>query len=95
MCRLAGLELFGDSYSGLEYDYRGLCNVYNVLDDENKFFQFHAMLEDWRQRRAHRPDPHVSGYAVIVRIVVSFHVLFIRIVRPHFWTCATTAHWRR
>lgn len=29
MCFLTGRKLFGDGYSGLEYDYRGLINLYD------------------------------------------------------------------
>lgn len=40
-----GLRLFGESYSGLEYDYKGLCNVYEYLNDTgNKFFFYEFVL---------------------------------------------------
>lgn len=56
------LRLFGDAYSGLEYDYRGLCNVYEMLEDEDKYFKYQMLLEDWRHRRANRDETSVSSW---------------------------------
>lgn len=43
-----GLKLFGEGYSGLEYDYKGLCNVYNNLNQQEKLQEFSQTLERWR-----------------------------------------------
>jgi tetratricopeptide (TPR) repeat protein len=47
-----GLRLFGATYSGLEYDYRGLCHVYEEIGDTDKYFEYANVLEDWRHLRA-------------------------------------------
>lgn len=60
MWLFSGLKLFGDTYSGLEYDYRGLWNVYEMLEDDDKCFQYQMLLDDWRHRRANREDAVVS-----------------------------------
>lgn len=45
------LRLFGESYSGLEYDYKGLCNVYEHLNDTDKYLEYSQVLETWRMIR--------------------------------------------
>lgn len=40
--------MFGESYSGLEYDYKGLCNVYNNLSENDKLLEYSQVLETWR-----------------------------------------------
>lgn len=42
------MKLFGESYSGLEYDYKGLCNVYNNLSETDKLLEYSQVLETWR-----------------------------------------------
>lgn len=46
-----GLRLFGESYSGLEYDYKGLCNVYELLNDTDNYLRYSQILETWRMIR--------------------------------------------
>ena len=46
-----GIQLFGNGYSGLEYDYRGLCRVYSQLEDEDKLHYYMNKLHDWKQLR--------------------------------------------
>lgn len=48
---ISGLRLFGESYSGLEYDYKGLCNVYEFLNDTDKYLEYSQVLETWRMIR--------------------------------------------
>ncbi|XP_067639160.1 amyloid protein-binding protein 2 [Eurosta solidaginis] len=45
------LRLFGKSYSGLEYDYLGLCNVYDAQREFEKFLKYAAILENWQMLR--------------------------------------------
>ncbi|XP_026481902.1 amyloid protein-binding protein 2-like isoform X3 [Ctenocephalides felis] len=45
------LKLFGETYSGLEYDYRGLVHVYHELNDNDKMWQYEETLSRWRQLR--------------------------------------------
>ncbi|EFN75236.1 amyloid protein-binding protein 2 [Harpegnathos saltator] len=45
------LKLFGKSYSGLEYDYRGLLHVYSKLDDFEKILEYTDTLTHWKELR--------------------------------------------
>lgn len=49
--RNTDLKLFSESYSGLEYDYRGLMNVYEHLVDEELFLKYSNKLERWQNLR--------------------------------------------
>ncbi len=52
-----GVKLFGPSYTGLEYDYRGLIRVYQETQDWNKVFEYTYKLRDWKDlRRAREGD---------------------------------------
>ncbi|CAG5090757.1 Oidioi.mRNA.OKI2018_I69.PAR.g12712.t1.cds [Oikopleura dioica] len=60
---LKGIEIckkhHGGLYSGLEYDYTGLINVYLNLGDEEKHQQYVFLLGDWKDQRreaANRPN---------------------------------------
>merc|ERR1719158_2325117 len=46
-----GSKLFGPSYSGLEYDYRGLIQVYQQINNYEKCFEFTSTLNDWKVLR--------------------------------------------
>lgn len=54
---LTGLKLFGKSYSGLEYDYRGLLHVYAKLEDNEKYLEYTNTLDNWKELR----DRHVES----------------------------------
>lgn len=58
-----GLKLFGESYSGLEYDYRGLCHVYESLEEIDKYLEYHEILETWKVLREGREEESVSNNA--------------------------------
>ncbi|VDD76654.1 unnamed protein product [Mesocestoides corti] len=45
------LSLFGPSYSGLEYDYRGLQRVYRKLNNWERLAHYEALFDDWVRRR--------------------------------------------
>lgn len=49
-----GRKLFGPSYSGLEYDYRGLIQVYQQLHNWEKFLEFTQTLTEWKVLRDER-----------------------------------------
>ncbi|KAK7870966.1 hypothetical protein R5R35_012177 [Gryllus longicercus] len=54
------LKLFGENYSGLEYDYRGLMHVYHELKDVEKVAEYQYLLNNWRLHRemhAQKEDP--------------------------------------
>jgi len=46
-----GKKLFGDGYSGLEYDYRGLLKLYNSMRNYQGALEYHAKLHDWSELR--------------------------------------------
>jgi len=46
-----GRKLFGPSYSGLEYDYRGLIQVYQMTTNYEKFLEFTETLHEWKVLR--------------------------------------------
>jgi len=46
-----GRKLFGPTYSGLEYDYRGLIQVYQVTHEMSKFVEYTNILEEWKISR--------------------------------------------
>lgn len=52
-----GLRLFGKSYSGLEYDYRGLCHVYEALGNVEKVIEYFGILNRWKDLRNNSNDP--------------------------------------
>ncbi|XP_065085384.1 amyloid protein-binding protein 2 [Ochlerotatus camptorhynchus] len=45
------LRLFGESYSGLEYDYRGLIHIYDIIGDQTRYDQYSNILDEWRLLR--------------------------------------------
>lgn len=45
------LNLFGSSYSGLEYDYRGLIHVYNKLKNQSLADYYNLKMSEWQQMR--------------------------------------------
>ncbi|XP_011699990.1 PREDICTED: amyloid protein-binding protein 2 [Wasmannia auropunctata] len=51
------LKLFGEGYSGLEYDYRGLLHVYSKLDDHEKIAEYTDTLNHWKEMR----DKHAQS----------------------------------
>lgn len=50
-CILTGKKLFGEGYSGLEYDYRGLIKLYNSVGNYEKVFEYHNVLSNWNRLR--------------------------------------------
>lgn len=47
----SGKKLFGEGYSGLEYDYRGLIKLYNSIGNYEKVFEYHNILANWNRLR--------------------------------------------
>jgi len=50
------LKLFGPAYSGLDYDYRGLCHVYEQLEDITNLLKYSDISENWRVLRAENEE---------------------------------------
>lgn len=46
------LRLFGDTYSGLEYDYRGLINVYTERLNLTAMLNYVQIMRNWKDRRS-------------------------------------------
>ncbi|XP_072949628.1 amyloid protein-binding protein 2 [Epargyreus clarus] len=45
------LKLFGERYSGLEYDYRGLMHVFTQLKRHDRADYYNALLQHWHELR--------------------------------------------
>ncbi|KAG7198690.1 hypothetical protein KM043_001688 [Ampulex compressa] len=57
------LKLFGESYSGLEYDYRGLLHIYTKLDKYDRVLEYTDTLNHWKELRdkhAQSEDPPID-----------------------------------
>ncbi|ALC49100.1 Pat1 [Drosophila busckii] len=59
------LRLFGRSYSGLEYDYLGLCHVYETLHEFEKYLRYANILENWQMLRGQNITQNKSSYPAI------------------------------
>lgn len=51
------LSLFGELYSGLEYDYRGLIRVYSELHDVQNMTKYTQIMRDWKMMRKKHVKP--------------------------------------
>ena len=69
-----GRKLFGPTYSGLEYDYRGLMQVYQITSDMNKYLEYRSILEDWRIARDTREAEQVRN---IMFFFYNFTTVFV------------------
>lgn len=49
------IGLFGESYSGLEYDYRGIAHIYIKLEDLPKVQLYQQKMRDWTRLRNEIP----------------------------------------
>ncbi|XP_072396043.1 amyloid protein-binding protein 2 [Diabrotica undecimpunctata] len=45
------LKVFGEAYSGLEYDYRGLINIYTKLLDTSNMIHYMYKMREWKTLR--------------------------------------------
>lgn len=54
--------MFGETYSGLEYDYRGLCHVYESLNDTEKYLEYALILDTWKQLKEEQNRVNVSWF---------------------------------
>ncbi len=61
-----GVKLFGPSYSGLEYDYRGLIRIYHETQDWNKFFDFTYKLRNWKELRDQKNEVGEDESALVM-----------------------------
>ncbi|KAI1301236.1 Amyloid protein-binding protein 2 [Halotydeus destructor] len=46
-----GVKLFGEAYSGLEYDYRGLLRIYLNLGNNTKTIEYMQVIHHWKHLR--------------------------------------------
>ncbi|XP_065054288.1 amyloid protein-binding protein 2-like [Rhopilema esculentum] len=54
-----GCHLFGECYSGLEYDYRGLINLYANTGNYVEMARYHLVLADWQELRKNVNKPPI------------------------------------
>jgi len=59
-----GKKLFGPGYSGLEYDYRGLIQVYHETRDLDKYIQYRGVLDEWEMTRDARSAEQSGEFVV-------------------------------
>lgn len=71
------LSLFGSAYSGLEYDYRGLINVYSELQDINNMLVYNQRMREWKSRReCQKPQAiYPSNSKPLREILVAFFTM--------------------
>lgn len=54
-------RLFGPSYSGLEYDYRGLIRIYDETGDWVNFNKYVYLLRDWTDLKREKDVPGLEA----------------------------------
>lgn len=59
-----GRKLFGPSYSGLEYDYRGLIQVYNSTANFVKLAEYTRVLQEWNILRDQKDNEQETAEIV-------------------------------
>ncbi|CAG9812544.1 unnamed protein product [Phaedon cochleariae] len=64
------VKLFGAAYSGLEYDYRGLVNVYTKLIDVPKMAVYTGKMREWKALRERVGRQDSEGQLAPLRQVV-------------------------
>lgn len=64
------LKLFGETYSCLEYDYRGLIKVYTELEDIVKLERFTDVIKDWKDRRKDMVVPKIPTTELSVQTII-------------------------
>ena len=77
-----GRKLFGPSYSGLEYDYRGLIQVYHLTRNYEKFIEYQEILDQWRISREARAAEQVSR---VVGSRTFFYKTFLELSGRESW----------
>ncbi|KAL7639598.1 UNVERIFIED_CONTAM: hypothetical protein RMT77_010099 [Armadillidium vulgare] len=63
-----GKKLFGEAYSGLEYDYRGLLRVYTFQHDIEKRFRYMNILSCWKSLRERLENSTESPFEEVEEI---------------------------
>ncbi|XP_074030648.1 protein interacting with APP tail-1 [Leptinotarsa decemlineata] len=70
------LKLFGDAYSGLEYDYRGLINVYSKLMDAQMALHYSYKMAEWKSLREKvKPALHTNKLLPLGELVNEYFCL--------------------
>jgi tetratricopeptide (TPR) repeat protein len=55
------MSLFGHSYSGLEYDYKGLIHIYHAIRDAENVEKYSNLLDEWHFLRERRRSDKVNS----------------------------------
>lgn len=97
-----GRKLFGDGYSGLEYDYRGLLRLYNAQGNSVKAGKYSTILHDWNvlRDRMHSVDYDAPLQFVTDRRHNSLHDVMLQFLsipdrNSDIDTAASCPTWRR
>lgn len=79
-----GTRLFGETYSGLEFDYRGLCHIYLQSQNYAKVVEYQTKLHQWNLLRDTVEIRKTSISSVKCKIFLSFGSLKSEILRQIF-----------
>lgn len=67
------MNLFGETYSGFEYDYRGLINVYCKLGEPANVELYRGKMLDWQDKRCQmKPVEHKEELLPLEEVVTKF-----------------------
>jgi len=88
-----GRQLFGPSYSGLEYDYRGLIQVYQMTTNFERFVEFNGVLQEWKVLRDEKDAEQDSADVVEEKSPLSLPDLLQTVANlPELPAVATTGN---
>lgn len=62
--------MFGDGYSGLEYDYRGLLRLYRTVKNDSMAEHYHDVLQQWNQIRDRSNQAEVEPLEFTVHLTL-------------------------
>ncbi|XP_044760514.1 amyloid protein-binding protein 2 [Coccinella septempunctata] len=70
------VDLFGEAYSGLEYDYRGITHVYVKLSDTHNVHVYEQKMREWRRlRRQARAEENNNEILPVDQIVDTYFTM--------------------
>lgn len=61
-----GVHLFGQAYTGLQFDYLGICHVYESLREYDKYLKFANIMDHWNMLRNHHATTNVCTFYKII-----------------------------
>lgn len=80
-----GTRLFGETYSGLEFDYRGLCHIYLQSQNYAKVVEYQTKLHQWNLLRDTVEIRKISNSSVKCKFFLFFGSLKSENLRQIFF----------